>query len=371
MADWLKSRGHQLFLSAFLRPRRVDDLPASTDWKLILGEEPQAAIERFLDSGALVPASLSERVSCKFTVRELEDMLRNRGLSPAGRNKQDLVLRLIQTHPEDMKQAAMDLTVLKCSEKGEKIVEHFLTTEGELPIRHDMCPTDKARKVAKWILGAAGTGAVGGATYDALRRTVERNQVQAHPSASAPSPPVADATGLRQLPEDTWPSYPLGAKRIIIITDEERDKPTLARCICQEIYEASMGECGGELLQGVIIQDALPLVKGLVKEIHGRGDTVVGLLIDLVDETHGVPDAGSVLLHKVKSDTDLKSIPVVIYVSRPVVFSATELMRMGAKATALMHSGAQRGQLGKQVLDAFEIPHGRSDTNNPRPKKEE
>lgn len=173
MTDWRKSRGHLLFLKEFQKPQNIDDLPAWIDWKLILGEEPQTAIQRFLDSGALVSASLSECVNCKFKVPELKDMLRNHGLTSSGRNKQDLIRLLIQTNPEDMKQAIMDLTLLKCSEQGEKIIEHFLTTIEQPSIRDDMFPAEKVKKVAKWILGAAGAGAVGGATYDALKRLVE------------------------------------------------------------------------------------------------------------------------------------------------------------------------------------------------------
>ena len=173
MADWRKSRGHLLFLKEFLEPQNIDKLPTWIDWKLMLGEQPKTAIQRFLDSGALVSASLSKRVDLKFNVTELKDMLRSYGLSPSGRNKQDLILRLIQTHPDEMKRAVMDLTVLKCSERGQKIVEHFLTTVAQPPIRDDMFPADKAKKVAKWILGAAGAGAVGGATYDALKKLAE------------------------------------------------------------------------------------------------------------------------------------------------------------------------------------------------------
>ncbi|MEN6427253.1 MAG: SUMF1/EgtB/PvdO family nonheme iron enzyme [Phycisphaerales bacterium] len=175
MENWQESRGHILLLREFLKPRNVDDLPPmfAIGWDLILGEAPNAAIKRFLSCGVLTSADLSEKLSLRFKVTELEDMLKGYGLSPAGHRKQDLILQLIHTHPEDMRQAITDTTVLKCSEKGEKIVQYFLTREGEPPIRDDMSPVDRATTVAKWILAAAGAGVIGNATYDALKRLVE------------------------------------------------------------------------------------------------------------------------------------------------------------------------------------------------------
>jgi len=202
MVDWRKSPGHLLFLKEFLKPQNIDNLPTWIDWKLILREEPKAAIQRFLDSGVLVSASLSEHLNLKFKVAELEDMLRNRRLSPSERNKQELILRLIQTHPEDMKQAVMDLTVLKCSEEGEKLVEHFITTEGEPHIRNDISPAEKAKIVAKWILAVASAGVIGNASYDALRRLAEAN---------------APASGLFiELPKSFYNPYEYDAEYILI-----------------------------------------------------------------------------------------------------------------------------------------------------------
>lgn len=165
------------FLSKFFEPRSLDDLYNwidRKDWKLILGEYPETAIQRFLDSGALVSvesASLSELVDRKFKVTRLKDMLRKRGLISSGL-KHDLIRRLIETHPEDMKEAVKYLVVLKCSEQGEKLVEHFRTTEGEPPIRDDMSPTEKAKTLKRWAL-ATEAGIVGGTAFEAARRSIK------------------------------------------------------------------------------------------------------------------------------------------------------------------------------------------------------
>ena len=131
MIDCQKSQGHLILLKEFREPRNIDDLPSHVDWRQMLGEELELAIQHFLDSGVLVTASLNSHVNCKFKVRELKEMLSNYGLPVSGRNKQELILRLIQTKPEDMKQAVRNFTVLKCSEKGEKILEDFLANERE------------------------------------------------------------------------------------------------------------------------------------------------------------------------------------------------------------------------------------------------
>jgi formylglycine-generating enzyme required for sulfatase activity len=136
----------------------------------MLGEEPKIAIRRFLDLGALVPASLSCHIYCKFKVRELKDMLNDYGLAISGRNKQELILRLIQTHPEEMKQAVKNLVVLKCSEKGEQIIEDSLTTEKDSLIRDDLFPADKEKRVSHDLCEKTGVGAVDGGMHDPPKR---------------------------------------------------------------------------------------------------------------------------------------------------------------------------------------------------------
>ena len=172
MTDWQTSQGHLIFLKEFRKPRKIDEVPAQADWKPMLGEEPEVAIQRFLDSGVLVSVGLSERVSCKFKVRELKEMLKNYGLAVSG-NKQTLIQRLIETHAEDMERAVVDLTVLKCSEKGEEIIERFLATKGEPPVRDDTFLPDKTEKVSGKVSEKADEGTIGGEMYGASKKQAE------------------------------------------------------------------------------------------------------------------------------------------------------------------------------------------------------
>jgi len=173
MVDWQKSHGHLILLKEFQKPRNIDDLPSRVDWKQMLGEKPKIAIQRFLDSGVLVSASLSTHVSYKFKVRELKDLLSNYGLPVSGRNKQELILRLIQTKPEDMKQAVRDFTVLKCSEKGEKIVEDFLAIEKDSVFRDDLFPANREEKASKCSLEKKGERTVSGDIHEPPRQLAE------------------------------------------------------------------------------------------------------------------------------------------------------------------------------------------------------
>lgn len=153
----------------------------------------------------------------------------------------------------------------------------------------------------------------------------------------------------------------LGMKKIIIVDDMKPSNVTYMHYLAEEIQALAGGRCAAELLVGVIITETLPDIKKLVKKIRKEGDSVKGLLIDFVDETHKVLNAGAVLLRKVKADPVLKRIPVVIYTGRDVeAFSPAALVKNGAKAAfRRRRSGAQRGQMeqGKQVLDAFGIQY--------------
>ncbi len=150
-------------------------------------------------------------------------------------------------------------------------------------------------------------------------------------------------------------------RKIIIVDDREFSRATVPYWIGVEIEELTNGKYAAELLVGVTITETLPSIKSCVQKIRNEGDVVKGLLVDFVDETSKVVNAGAVLLRKVKADPVLKRIPIVIYTSKYVPeFSPAALVKSGAKAAfRRRRKGIKRGQmeLGKQVLDAFGIPY--------------
>jgi formylglycine-generating enzyme required for sulfatase activity len=204
--DWQKSPAYLLFLSVFLAPRKSDDLPNFPDWRSALGEEPQKAIERLLDIGWLVRASLGVHLSHQFTVAELRNMLRERKLPLSGR-KNDLILRLILSDAEGMEQAVTSLTILECSEEGRKAWRQYqerLETEPDacsdlrkLLIRLGPGFTQRLKRYLEDIvIGGVIGGVLGNLIYDLLikERFVEKQTTPSEPLKSPSLQPTLEPT---------------------------------------------------------------------------------------------------------------------------------------------------------------------------------
>lgn len=126
--DWRKSNAHLLLLSKFLQPQTTANFVDSDSWKTVLPENPAKAIKRFADEVMLVPVGLSDLLDYKFKATELKAMLKQRDLPVTGR-KEDLINRLVQYAPEDMKRLIANLVLLQCSEQGREIAERYLSSE--------------------------------------------------------------------------------------------------------------------------------------------------------------------------------------------------------------------------------------------------
>jgi len=127
---WKKSPAHLLLLSRFLYPTSGESYSRSDSWEDVLGEHPEKAIRRFVEDGALEPVGLAELLDRKFKVPALKEMLKQRGLPPTGQKK-ELITRLLQADPEEMKKATSDLVMWRCSEQGKAIAEERLAREKE------------------------------------------------------------------------------------------------------------------------------------------------------------------------------------------------------------------------------------------------
>ncbi|KPL22795.1 MAG: hypothetical protein AMJ75_07425 [Phycisphaerae bacterium SM1_79] len=147
-------------------------------------------------------------------------------------------------------------------------------------------------------------------------------------------------------------------KKIVIVDDKSPAKTTVAHGLRSAIEDITDGEYSAELLEGVIISDALADLVKVVQEMTKKDDIVVGLLFDLVDETRGVLDAGAILLDKVKADPQFKVIPVVLYTTRHMEVSVADLRKRGAKTLVRRRiSGGQGRRFAEDILDAFEVPY--------------
>ena len=128
--NWQKSKAHLLLLSKFIRIQQPAYFAALDYWKNVLGEPPNQSINRFIDEGVLITADLSDYLSYKYKVPELKDMLKQRSLPISGR-KDEIIQHLIKADVDGMRKAVAELTLLKCSQRGQEIVEQYLIAEDE------------------------------------------------------------------------------------------------------------------------------------------------------------------------------------------------------------------------------------------------
>lgn len=126
--NWRKSNAHLLLLSKFLHPNSIDEFAKADYWNIALGENAKQAIKRFFDEEMLLQADLEGQLDYKFKATELKNMLKERGLKVSGR-KDELITRLIQADPENMKKIVKGTTIVLCSEHGRAIAEQYLSDE--------------------------------------------------------------------------------------------------------------------------------------------------------------------------------------------------------------------------------------------------
>ena len=111
-ADWSNSDIHLMLLSRFLEPKRADSVPAY--WESALGEPSQAAVNRYIKVGLLVPVPLKATVEYCNTGADLKKLLKERGLKVSGK-KQELAERLVATDEVGMSKLHAEKAVIECS----------------------------------------------------------------------------------------------------------------------------------------------------------------------------------------------------------------------------------------------------------------
>ncbi|GEM_PF-588156 len=214
--DWRKSREHLIFLATFLRPRNPDRDPVDADWSQMLGEDPLITVERFLKQGILAPCGIREILALelpKLKVRELKALLKGMGMPVSGR-KDELVARLVQDGNPGLLLKVPNRFLVKLSEEGRQIVEHFLI-RGEA-IRQET-PTDLqevVRKVLLWVLlEGMVAGVVGNAVYDLLKAWLSPEQAAKLPRPPAETPSPAPVPSPKQTPAPPETGTPKPVRR--------------------------------------------------------------------------------------------------------------------------------------------------------------
>ncbi len=185
--EWQKSPAHLFFLCTFLRPHTVQEIQIHTDWKLILGEDPNDIVRFWLSEGILRYAPLNVRLSYKFTISDIKERLRKINYPVTG-NKEELVLRLIQGDPEGAEKLCSDVLLFECSEKGRKVANEYLTYDNLVTITSEKKLNPQLIiDVIKWILEAMAAGVIGSAAYDALKIYLEKQKEKVESPSQQPT----------------------------------------------------------------------------------------------------------------------------------------------------------------------------------------
>jgi len=118
--DWKVSPSHFNLLLAFDKPR---DIKQVMDWawpRQTLQEKTEIAIERFIQEGLLIPASVEEGLNRLFQVAQLKKLLSERSLSTSG-SKRELIERLVAHDKQGIIKIVGD-KVFKCSDAALNLI---------------------------------------------------------------------------------------------------------------------------------------------------------------------------------------------------------------------------------------------------------
>lgn len=118
--SWKSSPAHFDLLLAFDKPREIKQV---LDWawpRQTLQEKTEVAIDRFIQEGMLIPASIEEGLNRLFQVTQLKKLLNERSLSTSG-NKGELIERLVANDKQGMIKIVGD-KVFKCSDAALNLI---------------------------------------------------------------------------------------------------------------------------------------------------------------------------------------------------------------------------------------------------------
>jgi hypothetical protein len=138
--NWKNSKAHLLLLSKFIYPREPKYYYDQDNWARVLNEPAQKSIKRFINENMLVNADLEYRVSYKYKVHELKELLKQRGLSISG-IKKELVSRIVLADRDRTSKLVADVEHLLCTQSGREIAQKYISEE-----------TDKRNKVEQQVM---------------------------------------------------------------------------------------------------------------------------------------------------------------------------------------------------------------------------
>lgn len=173
--NWQQSLAHLVFLATFFKARNPNDpSPGNVDWKLLLGEEPKQAVDRFIRDGAIRAPSLHQLLDHRYKAPELKEMCRKRDLQVSG-TKDELITRLRQTDPIGMEVAVAGFDLYEVTDWGRKLAEEHLAKPEQTRQFTEAMPQEpekqaELKKAMRWILlEGIVLGVAGNLVYDLLK----------------------------------------------------------------------------------------------------------------------------------------------------------------------------------------------------------
>lgn len=132
--NWKKSPAHLELLSKFNHPTDPKSIYKNSDWssvwETVLKENPKKSIQRFVNEKYLVKPDLPGLLEFKFKLTEIKHLCKKYGLIVSGK-KDELIERLIESHPEEISKLVIDLDILVCSDIGHLLVDPFIKSKQE------------------------------------------------------------------------------------------------------------------------------------------------------------------------------------------------------------------------------------------------
>jgi hypothetical protein len=134
-------KAYWFFLSYFLEAKDITKDKFIASWSYVLGRSYKVVIAELLDKGRIMHAGLKEKLGGMLRIYDLQELLRERGLSESGK-KDTLLRRYIEAAPQEAESKASKMPgdFLVCTSEGRKEVkEHTnLRAYDEDSAKHEM-----------------------------------------------------------------------------------------------------------------------------------------------------------------------------------------------------------------------------------------
>lgn len=119
------SRAHLLFLSKYEEGRIIGDIPyPKNDWYYALHETPDHAIEKFIRDGLIEEFDLPKKISFRYKVVDIKELLRGKGLKISSR-KYELIQRLLVADRKQAEALVHNLKILGCTTLGLQLITQY------------------------------------------------------------------------------------------------------------------------------------------------------------------------------------------------------------------------------------------------------